>query len=99
MIVVVGRFRLPVTVLDEARTAMARVVELSRAEEGCLAYDYAEDLLEAGLFRVSERWTSRAALDAHFATAHMARWKREREALGLTDRHVVAYEAEDGEAL
>ena len=96
---ILGEFRLPLTSRDAARAAMAQVIALSRAEPGCLAYDYAEDVLEPGLFRVSERWTSRDALDVHFATPHMARWKTEREALGLTDRNVIAYEARDGAAL
>lgn len=99
MIVVVGHFRLPLGALEAARAAMAEVITQSRAEPGCISYDYAEDVLEPGLFRVSERWTSRAALDAHFASPHMARWKREREALGLTDRTVSAYQAGESQAL
>ncbi len=99
MIVVLGHFRLPPASLEAARIAMAQVIALSRAEPGCIAYDYAEDVLEPGLFRVSERWASRDALGGHFASPHMARWKSEREVLGLTDRNVRAYEADDGEVL
>jgi quinol monooxygenase YgiN len=86
MIVVIGTFRLPVENAGAGRTAMARVIAASRAERGCLAYAYAEDVLEPGLFRVSEAWTDRAALSAHFETAHMQAWQRERTELGMSER-------------
>jgi len=78
---------------------MARVIEATRAEPGCLAYSYAEDTLEPGLIRVTELWQSRAQLTAHFAAPHMARWVEERAALGLTDRQIAAYELGECEAL
>lgn len=78
---------------------MNRVIAASRAEDGCIAYSYAEDLLEPGLFRVSEAWESREALAAHFETPHMLAWRRERAELGMTDREVTAYTVSGEEAL
>jgi quinol monooxygenase YgiN len=92
MIAVVGRFRLPAEHVEQAKPLMAQVIAASLAEPGCRAYSYAEDVNEPGLFRVAEEWDSRAALEAHFATAHMKRWQQQREALGFHDREVVAYE-------
>lgn len=91
MILVIGTFRLPVAKLAEGREALLRVVEATRAEPGCIDYAYAEDLLEPGLIRVSEKWASREALAAHFETAHMKQWQQERIGLGMTDRDIVAY--------
>lgn len=99
MILVAGTFRLPVDILPAAREAMARVIAASRAEPGCLAYAYAEDVIEPGLFRVSEAWTSREALAAHFETPHMKEWLRERAEMGLTDRDVIAYTVNGKEVL
>jgi quinol monooxygenase YgiN len=99
MIVVVGSFRLPPEGLDAGRGAMARVVNASRAEPGCLAYAYAEDMQERGLVRVNESWESRAALSAHFETPHMKQWRRERSDLGMSERRVIAYEVSGEEAL
>lgn len=99
MILVAGTFRLPVDILPAAREAMARVIAASRAEPGCLAYAYAEDVIEPGLFRVSEAWTSREALLAHFETPHMKEWLRERAEMGLTDRDVIAYTVNGKEVL
>jgi quinol monooxygenase YgiN len=92
MIVVAVRFRLPVERIDEARAHMAKVIAASRAEPGCRAYSYAEDVIEPGLFRVHEEWEGREALDAHFATAHMREWQQVRETLAFHDREVSAFE-------
>ena len=96
MILVGGRFRLPLDRIEEARAAMAKVIAASLAEPGCRAYAYAEDVTEPGLFRVHEEWDSREALEAHFATPHMREWQAVRETMGFHDREVKAYEA--GEA-
>ena len=78
---------------------MERVIFASRAEEGCITYAYSEDVLEPGLFRVTEIWTGRAALDAHFQTEHMQLWQQERAQLGMTDRQITAITVKDSEAL
>lgn len=99
MIVVIGQFRLPVENLEAARGALERIIVQSRSEPGCIDYAYAQDVLEPELFRVSETWETREALTAHFASAHMREWRREREAFGMTDRRVVAYRTEAQEIL
>lgn len=99
MIVVVGQFRMPAERMDEARPAMRRVMEATRAEAGCIEYNYAEDVLDPGLIRVSEVWESREQLRAHLATPHMARWTEERAGLGLSGRDITAYEADAGTKL
>ena len=99
MIVVVGQFRLPVGRWAEARPAMARVMLATRAEAGCVQYNYAEDLLDPGLIRVSEVWDSREQLTAHLKTPHMAQWVQERTGLGLSERAITVFEADEGKAL
>lgn len=99
MLIVIGSFRLPSASLQASRAAMARVITASRAETGCVAYAYAEDVTDPGLFRVNEAWKSREALTAHFESAHMKAWQRERADLGMTDRTVTAYEVAGEEAL
>jgi quinol monooxygenase YgiN len=78
---------------------MARAIAASRAEPGCIAYAYAEDVNEPGLFRVNEAWTNREQLTAHFEMPHMKQWQRERAELGMTDRKVTAYRVTGEEAL
>lgn len=99
MIVVTGHFRIPLGSLAAARDAMARVIDATRSEAGCLSYSYSEDMLEPGLFRVCECWTDRQALSAHFEQPHMRLWKEERARLGMTDREVIAHEISTSEAI
>lgn len=95
MLVIIGTIRLPAHRLDEARPAMQTMVSASRAEPGCLEYSYAQDVLDAGLIRVTEVWSDRAALEAHFRSPHIADWRASWAVLGIGDRKLVLYEAGD----
>ena len=96
MIVVVGQFRMPAENMAAARPLMEKVMVATRAEDGCVEYNYAEDVLDPGLIRVSEVWHSRAQLNAHIKTSHMVTWGEERTALGLSGRAITVFEADDG---
>jgi quinol monooxygenase YgiN len=98
-IAVIGQFRMPVDQLAAARPLMIAVMQASRAEQGCIEYNYSEDLIEPGLIRVSELWESREHLAVHFKSDHMRRWMAERAALGLLDRKVTAFAAESAEPI
>ena len=91
-LIVAGTVRAPAEHVEGLRPHMARMIAASRAEVGCLAYGYAEDVAEPGLIHVFERWESRAALDAHFQTAHMAAWRAAWPSFGVSDRRLIAYE-------
>ncbi|TSE00209.1 antibiotic biosynthesis monooxygenase [Mesorhizobium intechi] len=93
MLLIIGTIRLPAGKLEEARPAMEGMVLASRAEDGCLEYSYARDVLDAGLIRVTEVWRDRAALDAHFRAPHLAEWRASWPALGIGERNLVLYEA------
>ena len=70
---------------------MTRMVEGSRAEEGCEEYSYAEDVLEPGLIHVKEMWRDRESLDRHFESAHLAEWRSKWPELGIRDRNLRLY--------
>ena len=97
MVIVMGTVRVDPDAVERLRPAMEAMMAASGTEDGCLAYAYALDLLEPGLVRVSELWTDRASLEAHFKTAHMATW---RAALAgqVRERDIKLYEAGDGES-
>jgi quinol monooxygenase YgiN len=94
MIVIEGTIRLPADGIEAARPAMEAMVRASRAETGCLDYAYSLDLIDPGLVRVTERWESREALKAHFATSHLAAWRAQFADLCISDRSLRLYEAE-----
>ena len=92
MIAVIGQFLMPPEKMAAARPLMRKVMEATRAEAGCTEYNYAEDVLDPGLIRVSEVWDSRDHLTAHLATPHMRLWGDERIALGLSGRAITVYD-------
>jgi len=92
MLLIIGTIRLPAENVPAALPAMTAMVEGSRAEAGCIDYGYAQDVLDPGLIHVKELWRDQAALDRHFASAHIAAWRAAWPALGIGERDLRLYE-------
>ena len=95
MLLIIGTVKLPPENLALALPAMQAMVNASRAEDGCLEYGYAQDVLVPGLIHVKELWRDQATLDAHFASAHIAVWRASWQALGIGDRDLRVYEVNE----
>lgn len=93
MILVTGTFRIPPGSLAKVLPEMEHMIAASRAEDGCLDYSYALDVLDQGLVHVVERWRDQASLDAHLTTAHLTQWRAQFPQLGITDRALSAVNA------
>ena len=91
-VIVAGTVRVPPEHVDRFKPHMAAMIIASRAEDGCLHYGYAQDVLEPGLLHVFELWRDRPALDAHFATPHLADWRAVWPQFGVCERRLFAYE-------
>ncbi|MBU0556791.1 MAG: antibiotic biosynthesis monooxygenase [Alphaproteobacteria bacterium] len=92
MLILAGTVRLPPENLPAARLVIARMVAASRAEPGCIAYSFAEDLEEPGLLRIFEVFRDREAQQAHAASQHMKDWRATWEDLGIGDKQITHYE-------
>ena len=79
MIVVQGVFRFAAGDRDRYLAESVETQRISRAEQGCLEYVLAADPVEPDRVVLSERWETRADLDAHVA-ALTERRQREAEA-------------------
>ena len=53
---------------DQLRALLVPFSEMSAKEPGCLKYVLMEVIAEPGRFLTYERWTNKAALDAHMVT-------------------------------
>lgn len=53
------------------RNALIAMLEPTRRESGCIAYNLHESTDEKGVFVMIESWESQAHLDNHFQTEHM----------------------------
>lgn len=72
MIVVVARASTDASRRAELIRVSERVAVASRAEAGCLGYRIYEETERANEFVFIEEWEDEAALQAHFATPHIA---------------------------
>jgi len=57
--------------LEAYMELMAEMVELTKKEDGCIAYDIYED--DSGKIAILELWESQEALDKHMASEHFQR--------------------------
>jgi len=58
--------------IEAMRSALADMETASRAEEGCHDYTFSVELNDPTRLRITERWETLEALQAHFQTPHMA---------------------------
>ena len=91
-VVVFGALRFPPDVIAKVSPHLRALVETTRANDGCHAYDVAEDLFDKGLIRFSESWPTWASLDAHLKAPHIAPWRSACREHGLIARDFTAYE-------
>lgn len=99
MIVIAGFYRFPPENLAAIQPAMARMIEASRAEPGCVHYAFSHDVLEGGMIRVSECWNDQAAFDSHAASPHMAQWRADSAEHGIQERTITVYAVKSARTL
>jgi quinol monooxygenase YgiN len=56
---------------EELRAILAAQVGPTRAEPGCMNYDFHVDVTDPNAFMFYENWRSRADLDAHLKMPHL----------------------------
>jgi quinol monooxygenase YgiN len=56
---------------DELRRILTAQVAPTRAERGCINYDFHVDAEDPNVFMFYENWRSRADLDAHLKMPHL----------------------------
>jgi quinol monooxygenase YgiN len=72
MIVVTGYLTIDPAKRAEVEAAIATLVPATVAEEGCVEYRYATDVLEPNRINIWEQWASEEAMNAHMGTSHLA---------------------------
>ena len=92
MIILAGTIRVAPGTRAEAITAIERMIEATRAEEGCIAYSFAFDVLDEHLLRIFEVFRDELALEAHRTSPHMAEWRAQLPLLGISDRNLSHYD-------
>ncbi len=92
MIVVAGTMAVQPARRDEAAHVALKMVAATRAEAGCLTYDFWLDLADPNRFHVFEEWETPESLEAHFQTSHMAEFLEALPALIAGPPDIKRYE-------
>jgi quinol monooxygenase YgiN len=92
MIVVAGHVALDPARREPAIAAAREMMAETRKERGCISYTFSAELDEPGRFRLFEEWEDDEALSAHFASPHMARFRKAVGGLGVREMAVQRYE-------
>jgi quinol monooxygenase YgiN len=92
MIMVSGTVRIDPAQLRAAHKIMEDMITASRKEDGCIEYAYSVDVLDPSVVRVHEIWRDRPALEAHFRTPHLAKWREAWPSFGISDRRLQLIE-------
>lgn len=99
MLIVLAKATVPAGALEAAHDAIATMVAASRAEEGCLAYSFACDVLDPTILHIVEKWRDEEALRLHFTTPHMAAFQAAIARTGVQVTEALKFEASEGATL
>jgi quinol monooxygenase YgiN len=76
-IVLIARLKVKKDSVEQAKQAALAIVEDSRAETGCLNYDFHQAIDDETVFIWHETWENRAAIDAHGKSKHFDDFSRQ----------------------
>ena len=62
--------------VDLVKNEMLKLIEVTRAEEGCVNYDLHQDNENKNLFLFYENWASRELWQKHMQNAHLVEYKK-----------------------
>ena len=98
-VAVLGTFRFPPDRIPEVLAPLKALVDATYKNDGCIAYDVAEDLYDKGLIRMSELWPDHESLQKHLQAPHIEPWRRAVSELGLIDREFMVYDITNAKKL
>ena len=67
--------------IQETRDALVDLIELTRAEDGCIVYELTQNNEDPTDFTFVEEWASDAALDKHLQSDHIRNLQSRADAL------------------
>ncbi|HXG84423.1 MAG TPA: putative quinol monooxygenase [Pyrinomonadaceae bacterium] len=75
-IVLFARLKVKKNAVEEARKAALGIIAVSRAEAGCINYDFHQSIEDETLFLWHETWTNREAIETHGNSSHFKEFSR-----------------------
>ncbi len=72
---VVANIKAKADKVDLVKAELLKLIDITRAEEGCINYDLHQDNENPAHFLFYENWESRESLQAHMGNTHLAEFK------------------------
>jgi quinol monooxygenase YgiN len=91
-VAVFGTLRFPPENIDKVLPHLHNLVRATYENDGCIAYDVAEDPFDKGLIRFSELWPDRESLEGHLQASHIEPWREQAKKHGLSQREFNSYD-------
>jgi quinol monooxygenase YgiN len=95
MLIVAGSITAEVGGRDAFLAAVRPMVAATHTEPGCREYVFSPDPDHPNRLLLFELWDDQAALDAHFATEHMAEFQRKVADIAIVGREIKKYTISD----
>lgn len=92
MLIVAGTLEFDASKTEEAKAAAAAMMAATQEESGCIEYAFSIDMADPAKIHIFEAWESQEALDAHFATPHMAAFGAATADLGFSNMSILKHE-------
>ena len=89
---VFGTLRFPPEKIVEVLPHLRKLVETTYNNDGCIAYDVAQDPFDPGLIRFSELWPDRESLNKHLRAPHIEPWRKVARSCCLIERVFNSYD-------
>lgn len=70
LIVLFARLKVKKEAIEQVKKAALEIIAPSRAENGCINYDFHQAIDDETIFLWHETWTNKTAIDAHAASKH-----------------------------
>jgi quinol monooxygenase YgiN len=94
MIVIHCRFRIPAADKEAWTESSRRMATLSRAEDGCLGYNFSFDVIDPDIAYAYEAWETQEQLDAHIVAPHHISRAEELKQWGIDYQEIKFYGVE-----
>ncbi len=88
-IVLIARLKVKKEAVEAAKKAALAIIEPSRAEAGCLNYDFHQAIDDESIFIWHETWANQTAIEAHGAAEHFKKFSREVENITEEPLHLT----------
>ncbi len=99
MIAVIGSMKFPPENIAALLPHVQELVRQTNANDGCIAYDVGQDIIEPGVLRFSEIWPDQESFDRHIAAPHIAPWRDACQTYGILSRDFGLYDTDGARSL